>query len=492
MRRILLARFYEKIKGQLLSAEGSLKGKVFRGGAWLGVGSLTEQVVRFARSIVLARLLAPEAFGIMAVVLSASTLIHSLTDIGVREAVIQNPRGGEDEYIDSAFWLALGRSAALAASIALLAPWLAKFYGNAELTPLLRVAALSVLIDGAWSPRMYIAIKQLKLSRFALITHGGGIGGVIFTVILSYLIRDVWALVIGAVVESFIRVMLSYVFYPYWPHLGWHREATRELLKFSRGLFGLSFLNLIYAKTDIFVLAKLYSPAQLGLYSMAVYLAQVPTGFIMNLLGQTMMPTFAHIQGDEARENRILLRVTSMIFILGMPVVLFVYFCGRSVLDLAFGGRYSDAAPALVAAAVVSVLGLANGQVTTVFYARGLPKLHRVCVVLMALTMIALIYPFAKFFGTVGGQLACVAACAAGWLFQVARIKSITDLSMGQYFGSFFAGLGISSVVAMVCLGQRATGWRGPVVNIAFGVIGCAAAYALAGVIYLRRAEQAA
>lgn len=489
----LVSQLLQRIKGQFLTAEGSLKGKVFRGGIWLGLGSLTEQIVRFARSIILARLLAPEAFGIMAVVLSASTLIHTLTDIGVRDAIVQNPRGAEDEYIDSAFWLALGRAFALALGIFLLAPWMAKFYGNAELTPLLRVAALSVLIDGAWSPRMYIAIKQLKFSRLAAIMHGGGIGGVIITVILSYFIRDVWALVIGAAAESLARVSLSYVFYPYYPHLGWHRDATRDLLRFSRGLFGLSFLNLIFSKTDIFVLAKLYSPAQLGLYSMAIYLAQVPTGFIMNLLGQTMMPTFAHIQGDQERENRILQRVTSMIFILGMPVILFVYFCGRSVLDLAFGGRYSAAAPALAAAAVVSVLGLANGQITTVFYARGLPQLHRVCVIIMAVTMIVLIYPFAKYFGLLGGQLACIAACAAGWLFQVARIRHITHLRMARYFGSFLAAIAISSVVAVVCLGQRLAGIGDrPVVTIAFGLLGCLVAYGLAGVFFLRASEQMA
>jgi O-antigen/teichoic acid export membrane protein len=299
----LISGLYERIKAQLQNAGSaeSLKSKVFRGGVWLGLGSFTEQVFRFGRSIVLARLLAPEAFGIMAVVLSASTVIHTLTDIGVRDAVIQNPRGAEDEYIDSAFWLALGRALALASCIFLLAPWIAKFYGNAELTPLLRVAALSVLIDGAWSPRMYIAMKQLKFSRLAAIMHGGGIGGVILTVILSYFIRDVWALVIGSVVESLLRVFLSYVFYPYLPKLAWHRDASRELLRFSRGVFGLSFLNLIFVKTDIFVLAKLYSPAELGLYAMAVYLAQTPTGFIMNLFVQTMMPTFSHIQGDRER-----------------------------------------------------------------------------------------------------------------------------------------------------------------------------------------------
>jgi PST family polysaccharide transporter len=252
-------------------------------------------------------------------------------------------------------------------------------------------------------------------------------------------------------------------------------------------------LNLIFVKTDVFVLAKMYSPAQLGLYSMAVYLAQTPTGFIMNLLGRTMLPTFAHIQGDQERENRVLLRVTSMIFILGIPVVVFVGFCGRSVLDLAFGGRYSAAAPALVAASLVSVLGLANGQITSIFYARGMPHLHRICVVIMALTMIVLIYPFAKYFGLPGGQIACVVACFAGYLFQIARIHSITRLNLTQYFGSFLIAMAVSSVVAIAWLGARASGASDrPISNIAFGVIGCAAAYVFAGVFFLRTSEQAA
>jgi lipopolysaccharide exporter len=488
-----MSELYQRIKLRLVATEESLKGKVFRGGMWLGIGSVTEQIVRFGRSIILARLLAPEAFGIMAVVLSASTFVHSLTDIGVREAVIQNPRGAEDEYIDSAFWLAMARAFALAVCIFFVAPWMATFYGNAELTPLLRMASLSVLIDGAWSPRMYVAIKRLKFSRLAAIMHGGGILGVFITVILSYIIRDVWALVIGATLESLARVAFSYLFYPYIPKLVWQKDATRDLLRFSRGLFGLSFLNLIFAKTDIFVLAKLYSPAELGLYSMAVYLAQTPAGFVMNLLGQTMMPAFAHIQGDQERENRILLRVTSLIFMLGMPVVLFVYFCGRSLLDLAFGGRYSLAAPALTAATVVAVLGLANGQITTVFYARGLPQLHRVCVIITALTMIVLIYPFAKYFGLLGGQLASFAACAAGWLFQVIRVRNITHLGMARYFGSFFAAIAISGVVALVCLGQRMAGvGNRPIVTISFGILGCLLAYGLAGLFFLGHREQAA
>jgi len=76
----------------------SLKAKVMRGGTWLGAGSFSEQTIRFARNMVLTRILAPEAFGTMAIVLSAGSVIHTITDIGVKEAIIQNPRGTEKHY----------------------------------------------------------------------------------------------------------------------------------------------------------------------------------------------------------------------------------------------------------------------------------------------------------------------------------------------------------------------------------------------------------
>src|SRR5262249_20590787 len=303
-----ISRVYDRVRQPLeaIFVGHSLKAKVFRGGVWMGAGSVSEQLTRFARNMVLTRLLAPEAFGTMAIVVSAGSVIHTVTEIGVKEAIIQNPRGTEDHYASAAWWLALGRALSIYATIFLLAPWLSGFYGNHELVPLLRVVALSVIFDGALSSKAYVAIKEMKFKKWAAINHGGGICGEIITVILSFFIRDVWALALGSVAENVMRWMLSFILCPYLPSLSWEGEAFRDLLRFSKGLFGLAFLNLIFARTDVFVLAKLFSPADLGLYVMAIYLVQTPTNFIMNLLGQTLLPTFSQIQGQKDRENRIL------------------------------------------------------------------------------------------------------------------------------------------------------------------------------------------
>lgn len=483
--RRLYGRFKEPVEASFFG-EG-LRAKVLRGGTWMGAGSFAEQLTRFARNMILTRLLAPEAFGTMAIVLSAGSVIHTITDIGVKESIIQNPRGSEAHYASAAWWLAFGRSVLLYAAIFVLSPWISAFYGNRELAALLRVVALSVILDGALSSKAYVAMKEMKFGRWAAINNVGSIAGVVITVVLSFFLRGVWALVLGNLAESASRCILSYVFCPYLPSLSWDRGAVRDLLRFSKGLFGLAFLNLIFMRTDVFVLAKLYPSAQLGLYVIAVALIQTPASFVMNLLGQTLLPTFSHIRGDEERVNRILLQVTAFLIFVGMPAVVFMFFCGRSLLTLAYGHVYGAAAAPLIVASCVALVNLLNGQITTVFYSKGLPQLHRRCVIITAILMIVLIYPFVKWFGLVGGQLACLVSIVAGYAFQAVRIRRVTGVNLGQCGRTLLLATTMSLVVAAVCLCARPFAQlAGPFSNVIFGIAGCLLAYSLSVVVVAR------
>jgi O-antigen/teichoic acid export membrane protein len=481
----------KRVCGSVLPG-GGLKAKVLRGGAWIGAGSVAEQVVRFGRNMILTRLIAPEAFGTMAILLSATGLMRVLTDVGVREATIQHPQGTEDRFIRSAFWLSFGRSLSLASTLFLFAPWIARFYGNPELTILLRVAALGFAIDGAASPGVIVAMKNLRFSRLAAINHGGGICGVLITILLSFFIRNVWALVLGLLAEVSVRTLFSYLFYPYVPYFKWDKEAVRELLKFSRGVFGLSFLNLIFGRTDIFVMAKLFPAEQLGIYAMAIYVAQTPTTFLMNMLGQTLMPAFSQLQNEDARMGRVLLQASTFVLCLGMPAVVFAYFCSHAVLTLFYGSRYGVAAGALIVAAAVSVLNLLNAQITTVFYAKGLPNLHRRAVAITAGLMVVLIYPCAKLMGLIGGQVACLLAIAVGFLLQLERIRHVIKLDLKVCLKPFLVGVGISLATGVICSSQHflAPSLR-PVYIVLLGVLGCLAAYTLAWLVFFKSLNRA-
>jgi len=459
----------------------SLKARVFRGGVWMGAGSLTEQVFRFTRNMVLTRLLAPEAFGIMAIIQSTTAIVQCLTEVGVKEGLIQNPNGDKEEYIDAAWWLAMLRSLSIYVILFAAAPFIAKFYGNVELSKLLRVAVSGLMFEGAISTKAYVALKQMKFRRWAIVNHGGAICGVLTALGLSYFIRDVWALVLGLGMESVGRCVLSYIVCPYLPPLRWHGKAMRDLLHFSRGVFGMPLLNFIFMRADVFVLGKLYSPTDLGLYAMAIYLVQTPTSFIVNVLAQTLMPTFAHVQEERERMNRILLQVTSAIFILGMPALVFLVFSGHSLLTLVYGQRYGAGSTAMIVAAVIALLNTANNQITTLFYSKGMPQLHRRCVAVMAVMMVLLVYPSARYFGMVGGQLAALACIIVGYLFQIERIRHVTGLKLSDYRKSVAIGSVLSlSGVAVYLLFRWIGSSTRPIPNVLLGILICLLTYGLA------------
>jgi O-antigen/teichoic acid export membrane protein len=484
-----LMRSYGRVKvviGGLLLSDG-LRAKAMRGATWLGGGSVAEQAFRFARNMLLTRLLAPSAFGAMAIVMSSSAIVGALTEVGVKQAVVQNPRGAEKAYLNAGWWLGLGRALSTYLIIFAMAPWVAHFYGIADLSALLRVTLLGCLFDGAMSPRCILAQREMKFGRWMAITNGGGICGVILTVVLSFVIHDVWALAIGFGSENAFRCLLSYIFYPGLPSLGWEYHAIRDLYRFSKQAFGLSFLNLIFSRTDIFVLGKLYSTTALGLYTMGVALVLTPSSFLTNMFAQTLFPAFSHVQENKERLNRILIEVTSWLILLGLPGVVVIYLCGYSLLSVVYGARYVAAAGPLAVAATVVFFNVLNAAITCVFTAVGRPGLHRRAVAASAVVMLIAIYPCCKLLGVVGGQVAALLAIIVSYFLQVVRMRALTGLDLPRYAKAFAPAALVSAGILVAGLGARFLGLATkPVANIALGAGACLIGYALCVPAFIR------
>jgi O-antigen/teichoic acid export membrane protein len=476
-----------KVTFDRLLLSGTLRAKATRGAMFLGGGSVAEQASRFARNMLLTRLLAPSAFGAMAIVMSSSAIVGALTEVGLRAAVVQNPRGGEKAYLNAGWWMGMGRALSAYLIIFALAPWVAHFYGNAELSALLRVTLLGTLFDGAMSPRSILLQKEMRFGRWMAISNVGAICGVLLTVILSFTIGGVWALAIGYCSENVFRCLISYILCPGLPSLGWDWHAARELYSYSRAAFGLSFFNLIYSRTDIFVLGRLFSATQLGLYTMSVALVQTPSVFLTAMLAQTLFPAVAHVQEDKERVNRIIIEVTSWLILLGLPSVVGIYLCGRSLLLIAYGSRYVAGAGPLSVAAIAVFLNVLNVVITCVFSGLGRPELHRRAVAASAVVMIITIYPACKLLGVIGGQVSALLAISVSYLLQVLRTRGITGLDLLRYGRAFVptllvsAGLlGFGLIAHFFGLATR------PLANIALSAGACVIAYALCVPAFLR------
>ncbi len=464
---------------------GGLRARAARGGMWLGAATGAEQAMRFLRNMVLARLLAPEVFGAIAIVLAINTLLESFTDVGIETSIIQNPRGEEPTYLNAAWWLSVARASGIYALGFLGAPLLAAFYNNPELVPLARVAFLGTILNGAMSPQAYVTQKKMDFKRWVAIYQGGGIFGILTTVILAFTIRNIWAIAIGFTVEAAARCILSHAICPYRPGFTFDRESSQALFKFGRGMCGLPILTFAFMQADIFVIGKVCSAADLGIYSMAMGLAQMPFNLVGKLIAQITNPALSEIQKDPARTKNTLLKATSAIALLTFPLALFVVLYGKDLLLVAYGSPYAKGAIPLAILFCSSVLKMISVPVISLYFMIGRPGLHRLFTGVRALLMILLIYPAVKWYGLTGAAVAGLLSMVVGYAFQVARLRGVIGLDLRQYSRVFVRASGVSLAVAAVWVATYRTLSFGPLTRVAIGAVGCLLGYALT--FFLRR-----
>jgi lipopolysaccharide exporter len=427
-----------------LQNQPGLFGRLARGGAWLGIGSASEQGFRFVRNMILARILAPEAFGLMAIVISVCSLLQVLTGIGIKESIVQSPHGAERTYLNGAWWLGLVRGVTIYGLALLLAPWLARFYEAPELAAWLRVAFVGVLAQGALSAGAYVAVKQMRYSRWVLVQQGGSIIGILTTLTLAFILKGVWALVIGYATEGVARCIMSYLVCPFRPGLKFRKEDLQALFRFAGGMFGLPILMMIYNEGAVFAVGKLCSKEQLGIFAMALTLARIPSMF-SNQLVDLLMPAFSEIQRDFQRVNEGILKVTTVAVLLGLPAVCFTAIYGAQILSAVYGQRYASGALALSFSFLNELLLVCSVPMATVYLALGKPALLRRFSMIRAALMLLFLYPMISHWGIAGAATVPLLAMIAAYGFQLARLRSITSLNVTAYVAICFRGMWLAA-----------------------------------------------
>lgn len=419
----------------------NIANRAARGTIALTVGTVIGKGFRFVRYMILARLLAPDDLGLMAIVITASRVFEGLSEVGVKQSVIQNKSGADYEYLNIAWWMQALRGIVLLIIATLLAPQISSFYNNPELLNLLRVSFLVMLFNGIVSPRAHVLEKEFKFGKKVLLFQGSSILGTIITIGLAFLIRNVWALVVGFVAEAAILCLLSHILVPFLPRFRINRKYAKELIKFARGMFGLAILTMIGTQADILVLGKLVTTAQLGMYLLADTLAY----FLIELFAQTiypvLLPAFSRKQDDRESLCRVVLQMTRAIATLTIPLIAFMASCASGILLLTYGAKYMVVAIPfgllclnILARTEAAVLG-------ATYFAVGQPNLHRRYVALRAAISVSLIYPAILCFGLVGGAAVSVLSSFVALLMQIFWCRRIIDLKFSHYMRCHITGL---------------------------------------------------
>lgn len=436
--------------------QGGLGWRLARGGSLLAGANLMEQGLRVVRNMILARLLVPDVFGVMALALSLCSLAQAFTEVGIREAVMQHPRGGGPAFLRAAWWAALARGLVLYALVAALAPLAATFFGIPELTLVVRVAFLRCLAESAMSPGMPGALRDLRYGPWAVVMNGGGAIGVVATLGLALVLPGVWALVAGHVIEGLARLVLSYLVCPVNPAGAVDREAFSSLARFAKGMAGLPILAFVFMEAPTFAVGKLCSRGDLGVFALALALGRIPM-IVTGQVGPLILPAFAGVQGDADRLHRAVCKATALLALLALPAALVAACFARELLVVVYGASYAAGAGALAALFASQAVMLLNVPLVTCFVsALGRPGIPRRYSLLRAGILLALLWPFIRLGGITGAGGAALVAMLVAFGAQAMQLHRLAGLSRRMYARSMGGGIALSVVLAPPLLFVRA------------------------------------
>lgn len=470
------------------SEKESFRGRFLRlaakGALILGGGGAMEQGLRFVRNIILTRILAPEDFGVMAMVLTINQFLISLTEVGIKEAVIQNPRAAEVEFLNAAWWLSVLRGLLLYGLAVLMTPLVVLYFRKPDLGPYLQVAFLGLLLQGVFSPKAYLAIKQMHYGRWVGIQNGGAGVGILITIALGVWIKGAWALVIGFCAEQVMRSVLSFIICFYRPGFKFERALFMAVLKYNFAMLGIPIMVFIFMRIDVFVLGRLLSSSDLGLYSMAGALAMTPFAFLDQIVHQVIMPMLAQVQTEYSKFNHIIISGSKIILIIGWPFVTFLACYGADVLTVVYGPQYASVAVVFGILGSIACLKTVNIPAVSAYYALGKPELQRRFVSIRTLLAVLTVAPAGYLWGMLGVTGAMLLSIIAAYVLQIIRIQGITGFNLGAYFGMYIGAFGISLSVLVAWLLTNELSFQSINQRLFIGLLGLVCSYCLAGYLY--------
>jgi|WetSurMetagenome_2_1015567.scaffolds.fasta_scaffold41289_2 lipopolysaccharide exporter len=422
----------------------SLKAKSARGVLTLSTGAGVERMLRLVRTMILTRILAPDQFGLMAIVLVLVNVFEQFSEVGIKLSVIQNKRGHEYEFLNATWWFQVVRGIGLFAIAMVFAPWVSSFYGKPHLLVFLQAALLAVVFRGFISPRSYVLQKEYRFVLVVLHIQGSALLGTIVSVVCALKFRNMWALIIGYLVENLCLCILSYIVAPFKPRFGIDRTCLNELTIFARGMFGMPIISIIGDMAPTFILGKMVTENALGLFALAGQLANIPLIFFNSAINPVILSGFVKKQDNQMLLCSVVLKATKILAVAAIPLVVYMIVCSSGLLYFLWGPQYVDVT---IPCALFCFLVIVKPQsliFSNIYVSVGKPYLQRRFVILMTLIIILFIYPAIVYWGLNGAAVTTVAGCFAALFMQIFWSRRVIPLKFDEYIKCYIPGLLLS------------------------------------------------
>lgn len=285
------------------TSRGITRESAIKGGLWSAMNGLGRQGLQFVVQLLLARLLLPEDFGLIAMVMVVVQIASVFVRAGFGMAVIQRENLDQAD-VSTAFWLNLALAVLAYGILFFAAPWLADFYGQPQLTLLTWVLALNLITGAINNIQISLLQRNLKFREIFFGTLPGTVISGILGVTAAVIGWGVWALVVQIMSGTVFNIMLLWRLSGWRPSFLFSLNSARAIFAFGISVVGSQFIEQFFRQLYTLIIGALYSPALLGFYNRAQAIQQMPTMTAVSIVKAVALPTLSRAQNDRARMIR--------------------------------------------------------------------------------------------------------------------------------------------------------------------------------------------
>jgi O-antigen/teichoic acid export membrane protein len=450
----------------------SLKSLTLRGVAWTLAGEGGGHIIRFVSNLILARLLVPEAFGVMVVVTMVQTGLSMFSDIGIQPAIVQHKRGDDQLFLDTAWTTQAVRGVLLGAATCALAWPMAAYAEHPELVRILLVVSLTPVAEGFLSTKVFTCNRQLSLGRLTVLNLGCALVGLAARIVWAFFSPTVWALVVGGFAFTLPRVILSHWILP-GPvnRLRWDRESSRALFQFGRWVFLSTVLTFVALQLDKFVFVKMIPLALLGIYNIGQMFARLPVETGAKIASSVLFPALSRVRERGGNLESAYDRMRAPLLAGSGALLGFLILAGPVVTRILYPQSYQDAGWIMQIVAGALWFQALQGTNQTVLLAFGEPKWLAMGNFLKIVAM-AIVLPLAyKWWAFPGALVGMAVVEIPKYLFEAVRVRSLglkgwgielgmtlavaacAAVAVGVRFWTPLDGLWVRTAVSSACFG---------------------------------------
>jgi lipopolysaccharide exporter len=410
----------------------------------------TSQTINLARTLILARLLVPEDFGLMSIAIVSLQTILNLTDFGMVPALVQY-KAIRSEHYDAAWTIGVLRAAFISLAIFFSAPVIAEIFKEPLATPIIRALAFRPFIEALASIKIAELTRNLNFRTLSFIN----IPPIIFEMIISISLArlfGVWALVFGALAGVSALVVFSYLFSPYRPRFNLNPQIARPLIQFGRWVFLSKIIAMAGATTLQVIISRQLGAASLGIYYLAIRLAFLPNGISSQVIGEIAFPLYSQFQTDLQKLTKAFHKIFTGMAILLLPFFALLIALAPALTEEVLGSRWIGTDPIIRILALAGMVGLFGDAVGPLFKGIGQPYKVVLFEFIQSLLVILFVWNLTAQFGLAGAASAWFLATSGSQLLALFFIRRQISTPFAEIksplMAIFFSG-GLSALVSI-------------------------------------------